>query len=283
MITGRTKLLGVIGDPVGHSLSPVMHNRALAALELDYRYLPFPVKPADLGTALAGLAAVGVGGLNVTIPHKVAVLAHLHDLSPLARQVGAVNTLCWTDQGWWGTNTDVAGFLAPLGQRAVGQPMLVLGCGGAARAVVAAGRELDCPAIHVVGRDAAKVAAFVESWPQPLAGVQGHTWEALPQLLPTAGLVVNTTPLGMGAARDASPLSWEDLQALPASVLVYDLIYTPRPTRLLQMAAQLGLETQDGLAMLVGQGAEALEIWLGRPAPVAVMTAALETHLAQAI
>ena len=168
VITGTTKLLGVIGYPVEHSLSPIMHNAALTSLSrnvgqrLDYIYVALSVGPADLATALAGFAAIGLRGFNVTIPHKQAILPLLDQVSAIAQAVGAVNTVWRTEQGWSGTNTDVQGFLAPLeGQRDWQQTTaLVLGSGGAARAVIAGCAQLGCKAIRVVGRDLQKLKYF---------------------------------------------------------------------------------------------------------------------------
>lgn len=276
-MTGSTRLLGIIGDPVDHSLSPVMHNAALAELGLDYAYVPFPVQAGNLAVAVQGLAAVGVQGFSITIPHKQAILPLLAEVTPAAQAVGAVNTVWRTDQGWAGTNTDVAGFMAPLrGWRNWAKTTaVVLGNGGAARAVVAGCGQLGLAHLQVVGRNADNLAAFRESWSQTSLAPSVHPWDALPTLLPQADLVVNTTPLGMYHTADQTPLDADLLALMPSSSLVYDLIYTPRPTRLLTLAAERGLATQDGLEMLVQQGAIALEQWIQQPAPVDTMRRAL--------
>ncbi len=285
MITGKTQLLGVMGDPIGHSLSPVMHNRAIAALGVDAVYVAFPVKPADLATALAGFAAVDVLGLSVTIPHKQAVIPLLAEVSEVAQAVGAVNTLWRTDRGWSGTNTDVDGFIAPLRslrESWQGATALVLGTGGAARAVIAGAQRLGCDRVVVAGRDRAKLAALQHHFapPNPLAiALQTVLWDDLDSVLPTTDLLVNSTPVGMHPLEHDSPLSIGQLALLPATAVAYDLIYTPRPTRFLQWAADRELRAIDGLEMLVQQGAVALTQWLGQPAPIAVMRSALETFL----
>lgn len=280
MITGTTQLLGVIGHPVTHSLSPVMHNAALQALGRDLVYLPLPVRPADLAIAVAGFGAIGLVGFNVTIPHKQAIMPLLTEISEVAQAVGAVNTVWQTEAGWHGTNTDVLGFLAPLQAMArawAEAPAVVLGNGGAARAVVVGCAQLGCGAIQVVGRNPAKLTAFRESWAgfPPAKLVQVHDWAQLAQLLPTAALVVNTTPVGMHPHPDQMPLTVEQIAQLSPDCVVYDLIYTPRPTRLLQQAAAQGCPTLDGAEMLVQQGAAALELWLQQPVPVEVMRQAL--------
>ncbi|MFM7424686.1 MAG: shikimate dehydrogenase [Elainella sp.] len=283
-ITGTTGLLGVIGDPIGHSLSPVMHNAALAKLGQNLVYLPLPVAPARLAAALEGFTAVGLRGFSVTIPHKQAIMPLLSQISPVAEAIGAVNTVCWTEQGWFGTNTDAAGFVAPLKamQRDWSQTQaVVLGNGGAARAVVAGCTELGFGQIQVVGRSLAKLAEFEQSWQNsPLQPpLQVQDWASLPRLLPQAGLVVNTTPIGMHPHPEASLLNQAELEQLAPQTIAYDLIYTPRPTQFLQQAQTRDAVCLDGLEMLVQQGAVALELWLGQPAPVEVMRQALLDHL----
>ena len=283
MITGKTKLLGLIGHPVGHSLSPLMHNAAIAHLGLDYVYLPLPVKPEDLPVAVAGLAALGLVGFSVTIPHKQAILPFLSEISPVASTVGAVNTVWHTGSGWAGTNTDVEGFLAPLlaCNRDWSQTSaLILGAGGAARAVVAGCAQLGVREVRVVGRHRHKLEAFQHSWVNsPVPVLATHTWEELPQLLPQSSLLVNTTPVGMYPNVDEMPVSAAEMAALPAGAIVYDLIYTPNPTQFLKAARSTGAMAIDGLEMLVGQGAAALQIWLQQPVPVSVMRQSLRQHL----
>jgi shikimate dehydrogenase len=286
VITGKTKLLGVIGYPIAHSLSPLMHNATIAELGVDYAYLPFAITPADLPAAIAGFQAIGIQGFNVTIPHKQAIMSLLREVTPLAQAVGAVNTVWKTDQGWHGTNTDVTGFLAPLKgmERDWAQThAVVLGNGGAARAVVAACGELGCAAVQVVGRDRQKLQDFAHSWHNSpfTVNLQTGLWQDLPQLIPTAGLIVNTTPLGMYPHISQSPIAVELFQSLQPGAIAYDLIYNPRPTLFLQQAAQQGAITLDGLEMLIHQGAAALELWLGQPVPVNVMRQALEKYLSR--
>ncbi|WP_448564962.1 shikimate dehydrogenase [Trichothermofontia sp.] len=292
IIKGTTKLLGVMGDPIGHSLSPVMHNRAIAALGVDYVYVPLPVKAADLETAIRGLAAIGMQGFNVTIPHKQAIVPFLSDVTELAQAVGAVNTVWWNGSGWSGTNTDVAGFLAPLTGSAAVLPResldwslmkaVILGNGGAARAVVAGCYQLGVAAIQVVGRHPDKLAQFQQSWqavPWSLP-LTVHPWEDLPELVAQADLLVNTTPIGMTPHPDQSPLTAAIAAQIKPSAIVYDLIYTPQQTQLLQQAQAQGATAIGGVEMLVQQGAVALERWLNRPVPVATMRQALLEALA---
>ena len=283
-IKGTTKLLGVIGDPITHSLSPIMHNAAIAQLDLDYVYLPFPIKPAQLPVAITGFAAIGVVGFSITIPHKQAIIPLLSEISPVAQAVGAVNTVWHTNNGWAGTNTDVEGFLAPLQamQRDWSQTSaLILGNGGAARAVVAGVAQLGCAEVRVVGRNSQKLKEFLNSWNNsPLAvNLQVNQWEELPDLISQTQLLVNTTPIGMYPQIDQSPLDAAAIAQLPQNAIAYDLIYTPNPTKFLQQAQQQGAMTIDGLEMLVQQGAAALRIWLQQPVPVDVMRQSLKTAL----
>ncbi|MEG4963243.1 MULTISPECIES: shikimate dehydrogenase [unclassified Microcoleus] len=334
MIKGTTKLLGVIGHPVEHSLSPAMHNAAISHLGVDFVYLPFPVKPGDLKAALAGFAAIGVRGFSITIPHKQAILPLLSEVSPIARAIGAVNTVYLTDKGWCGTNTDVEGFLAPLqtpptrpyqggakdaisalerGNTAVEsnsppyetgavesypppyqggakggsdwsqKVAVILGNGGAARAVVAGCAQLGCAEIHVVGRSEQNLAEFQQSWvncPMPVQNLQVHTWDNLSMLISQADLLVNTTPVGMYPQGEKSPVAAGAIDRISAGAIVYDLIYTPNPTQFLKDAQLRGARAIDGLEMLVQQGAAALKIWLDKESvPVDVMRLALQKHL----
>ena len=297
-ISGRTALLGVLGDPVRHSLSPAMHNAALAQLGLEWAYLALPTPAADLATVVRGLEAMGCRGLSVTIPHKQAVAELCRERSALAQRVGAVNTLVPLDGGgWMGTNTDVEGFMAPLRHGPwQGKRALVLGCGGSARAVVAGLVELGFGAITVAARRPEALAAFVQTcgpWaPQLTPLAWGDLGSATNTALAQTDLIVNTTPIGMASATapaaatdpagaKACPLNPAQLDQLRPGATVYDLIYTPRPTQLLRQARQRGCPTQDGLEMLVQQGAAALRLWSGlESVPTDAMRTAVEAALA---
>jgi shikimate dehydrogenase len=283
-VTGTTQVLGIIGDPVSHSLSPPMQNAALRHLGWDGIYVPFPVASDQIPQALAGLWALGIVGVNVTIPHKQAVMSALTSVTPIAQAVGAVNTLWRGEQGWQGTNTDVLGFVAPLktGDRPWSQQRaVILGNGGAARAVVAGCCQLGCGEIWVVGRDWDRLRAFHRSWDTSPLSPPLHIapWADWEHLLPDTQLLVNTTPLGMHPHQAVSPVTAAALAQLPATAIAYDLIYTPSPTRFLTFAADRGLATLDGVEMLVQQGAAALALWTQQTPPIAVMERALRTHL----
>ena len=297
-ISGTTTIAGVLGDPVHHSLSPVMQNAALRAMGLDWVFLALPAPAGELALVVRALEAMECRGLNVTIPHKHSVAGLCRELSPLAQRLGAVNVLVpMAGGGWHGTNTDVEGFCAPLREgdpgRWHGRQALVLGCGGSARAVVAGLVDLGFAGITVAGRDTNRLAEFIadcRTWApqlQPLLwqGDDSATADPLLPALASAALVVNTTPLGMHSASDASavercPLSAAQLDQLTPQASVYDVIYTPRPTRLLREASRRGCASIDGLEMLVQQGAAALRLWSGRnDVPVACMRQALLERL----
>ncbi|MCL2934773.1 MAG: shikimate dehydrogenase [Trichodesmium sp. MAG_R03] len=289
MITGKTKLLGVIGYPVEHSLSPLMHNAAIQGINnqqaqqnlIDYVYLPFPIKPEDLNTAIAGFSAIGVQGFNITIPHKQAIIPLLSEVSGIAEAVGAVNTVYKANKGWVGTNTDVTGFLAPLqtyncdwNQKVA----VILGNGGASRAVVAGCAQLGFAEIHVIGRSMEKLAGFQQSWlnsPLPVT-LEVHKWDELSSLISQADLLVNTTPVGMYPKIQDSPLDENMFDKLSSGAIVYDLIYVPNPTKFLHQAQVRGAIAIDGLEMLVQQGAAALELWLQQSVPVDIMRDSLK-------
>lgn len=293
MISGTTALVALLGQPVSHSLSPVMQNAALKAMGLDWSFMALPCSANDLATVLKGLEAVGCRGLNVTIPHKQAVALLCDELSPLAQRLGAVNTLTpLPNGGWHGHNTDVEGFLAPLHHNEVnwsGTRAVVLGCGGSARAVVAGLQDLNPSDITVVGRRAETLHPFCSDLQQgrPTSSVQLQPLldndPNLQTRIQQADLVVNTTPIGMSSLQpdqgSTLPLGVDIWDNLTAQTVLYDLIYTPRPTPWLQRGEALGCRTYDGLEMLVQQGAAALRRWSGiDDVPVnAMREAALKT------
>jgi shikimate dehydrogenase len=282
-IAGSTQLLGVIGCPIEHSLSPALHNAALFSrgmalghTALEYVYLPLKVEPDHLEAALLGMAALNWRGFNVTIPHKQSVMQYLQQVSPLAQAVGAVNTVWRQEEVWFGTNTDVQGFLAPLlayNRDWKASEACILGSGGAARAVIAACAQLGCKSIHAVGRNRSKLANLQQSLSDTELNIaiQVHEWQALDELLPRMGLLVNTTPVGMHPQVQASPLNSAAIALLPSDAIVYDLIYTPRPTQFLTFAQQQGYRVLDGLEMLIHQGAAAFEIWVGEAPSIEAM------------
>lgn len=271
------RCFGVFGDPVAHSRSPAMHAAAFAALGLPHRYLAFHVAAADLAAALAGARALGFGGVNLTLPHKLAGAALCDRLTESARRIGAVNTVAFAD-GALGDNTDSPGFAAAvreLGAAPV-ERAVILGGGGAALAVVdAVVHGLQAGAVRWVSRDVAGLRAAIAARPE-LAGVEAIGWDAL-AAGPPADLLVHCTTVGMPGGPAALPAE-VDPRRLRAGARVVDIVYPRPPGGLLDRAAAVGCAVQDGLPMLLWQGVFALERWLGRSLPadvVAAMRAAL--------
>jgi shikimate dehydrogenase len=262
-ITGQTRIVGVLGWPVAHSLSPVMHNAAFADLNIDWCYVPFAVAPVMLPQAIAAVKALGICGVNVTVPHKQTVIPFLDDLTPEAQAIGAVNTILVTERGLIGHNSDAAGFSLSL-QRAhfdvCGQWVLILGAGGAARAAVYALRR-DGARIILLNRTQQNAATLAQSIGGDIT-VGLLDSETVEHWATRVQLVVNTTPVGMWPSVDASP--WFESVPFPSHVLLCDLVYNPRRTRLVNQALQAGASYIDGLWMLVYQGAEAFFLWTGQ-------------------
>ena len=285
LITGKTKLLGVIGEPIEHSLSPVMHNAAIAHLNKNYVYFPFLLKKQDLKTAIAGFEAIDLVGFNVTIPHKQNIIPFLSHISAESRLVGAVNTVWRTESGWCGTNTDVEGFLAPLKNIKrdwSNMSAIVLGNGGAARAVVVGLSQLGCREICVFGRDMDKLRSFQTNWQDSRIKevIKIGKMEELEGGVLRQEICINCTPVGMYPHTDYSPVSAEIIAKFPANSIFYDLIYNPRPTKFLKTAKENGAIAIDGLEMLVQQGAAGLKIWLQQEdVPVDIMRRSLLDYL----
>lgn len=281
--------LAVLGHPIGHSLSPPMHNAALAALAREdpawggWRYFRFDVPPADLPRALDLLRARRFHGVNLTVPHKVIAFGRLAEVDPAARPVGAVNTLRASPDGWQGFNTDGYGLSAALrgtlGLELAGATVVLLGAGGAARGAAVECLQRGCAALWIANRTPAHLETLL-AVVRPLAGripVHGLVASAAPDALAAVGpgaIVINATSAGLRPS-DPSPLA---LASLPTPAGVYDMIYQPPRTPLLREAEALGVPGANGLSMLVHQGAKALEIWTGIPAArtAPVMQAAAE-------
>jgi shikimate dehydrogenase len=277
-IYGHTHIVGLIGWPIEHSVSPPMHNAAFAALGLDWCYVPFPVHPNAVAEALYGVRALGLRGINATVPHKRALVPLVDELTPAASAIGAVNTVIVREGRLIGHNTDAAGFLRALqeaGFEPKGCSALVLGAGGAARAVVYALASVGAQ-VQIVNRTPERAASLAAEF----AGVDKRARlcagplnaEALSQIASEVQLVVNSTPLGMWPEVESSP--WPEAVPYPTKAMLYDLIYNPRETQLMRRARDAGATAVNGLRMLVHQGAEAFELWTGVRPPVDVMYAA---------
>ncbi|MCF8051471.1 MAG: shikimate dehydrogenase [Desulfobacterales bacterium] len=266
---GVPKVYAVLGNPVAHSLSPVMLNRAFR--ETGYRGLYVALKVTDIAGAIAGVRALGFSGASVTVPHKVAVMDHLDEIDPTARAIGAVNTVVNQDGRLAGTNTDAEGVVAALKEktRLEGRVLAVIGAGGAARAV-AYGAVQKGAKVVIVNRSEARgrsLSRFLHCPFIPLAEFTGAGIDIL----------VNTTPAGMSPRTDQLPI---DAGILTAQMVVMDVVYNPMKTRLLQEAEKRGCTTVDGVAMFVYQGARQFSLWTGLAAPVEKMREAVAEALA---
>jgi shikimate dehydrogenase len=271
---------GVIGDPVAHSLSPVLHNAAFAALGIDWVYVAFHVGAGQGAAAVEAMRTLDLAGLSVTMPHKAAAAGAVDQLGPTAARLGVVNTVSWSrtteDAVLLGESTDGAGFLDSLrgdeGYDPTGRRCVVLGAGGAARAVTLALAGSGAAAVAVVGRrlDAAVGVAALAG---PAGnGMAGDDRRDLEEALTAADLLVNATPLGM-AGEEELPFRIEP-GWMRKDQFVVDLVYAPATTPLLMTARRLGAARANGLGMLIHQAGRQVELWTGRPAPLEVMSAA---------
>ncbi len=278
-ITGSTRAIAILGYPVHHSLSPVIHNAAFAAAGLDYCYLALEVRPEDIETAVRGLRAANFAGITLTAPHKETVIPLLDDLTEEARAIGAVNTVVDRDGRWIGTNTDATGFRHLLelnGLYRKGMKAVMLGAGGAARA-----------ALYVLGQVCREIVIFnrtlhrAEELVRSLSAFRGEArWTVLPleaglvsAHLEDAEVLVNTTSVGMHPNDQECPLP--DGVRIPSTCGVADMIYMPPKTRLLQMAEAAGAKAVSGHEMLLYQAVDAFKFWTGVNPDIAVMDAAL--------
>jgi shikimate dehydrogenase len=279
-IGGSTRVVTLLGDPIAHTLSPALHNAAFAALGLDWVYVALRVRPADLGAALAGVRALGLAGANVTVPHKQTVCAYLDELVDDAAVTGAANTIVRSGDRLVGHNTDVEGFRLALrsvvAEGVAGRSALVLGSGGAARAVVLALARERIGRLTVWARSpqrAAEVAAVAAGQgAQPEA--EGRALAALTAAdAAAADLLVNATTLGMEGAGKVPAVLVDNVRV---DQIVYDVVYGRRPTALVAAACSRGARTVDGARMLVEQAAVAFGLWTGRQAPRRVMLDVIE-------
>jgi shikimate dehydrogenase len=275
MISGKTKICGLIGDPIEHSMSPAMHNAAFKNRGLDYVYLPFRVAKTRLGEAILGIKALNIRGLNVTIPHKVSVIPLLDELDPLAEKIGAVNTIINNDGVLKGYNTDAHGFLRAMLEQDIepdGKSIVMLGAGGASRAIsfilaerganlVILNRQLELDwAVKLgnsISRTFGREVKALELNEQNLAPV-----------LRKANILVNTTSVGMSPNTNETPIP---ARLLESDLVVFDIVYNPVKTKLLTEAESAGAKAISGLEMLVWQGALAFEMWTGLTAPLEIM------------
>lgn len=282
MFDGKTLVYGIIGNPVAHSFSPAMHNSAMRELGINGVYVPFCPPPERLGEAVAGIRALGIAGVNVTVPYKEAVIPYLDELTGEAKMYGAVNTISNRRGVLTGHNTDGPGLIRALREDyrfdPAGGPAVIFGAGGAARAVAVALARAGCPELALVNRSYDKAVKLAETVAAATGvPVRPFPWDAgdrqLGELARRSALLVNCTPVGMsGGAAGEFPLPGD----LPGrGQLAYDTVYNPPRTPFMTRGARNGAVTGNGLSMLLYQGVLALEEWTGLPAPVEVMRRAL--------
>lgn len=279
-IKGTTKVVGLIGYPVSHSLSPLMHNTAFKKAGIDWIYAPFPVHPDSLEDAIKGLAALGIIGVNVTIPHKENVIQYLDEISDEAELIGAVNTIkVRTDETLYGANTDAIGFRTALekdgGFEIAGKKIAIIGAGGVAKAIAVVCALSGAEKIILTDIVEEKCDAIIKIIKKANKKIKSAYYKSgdaeLGQAIKGSDLIVNATPVGM-RSNDGSPIptAW-----LPDKGFVFDTIYNPTETPLLKSSKQKGLKTQNGILMLLYQGAAAFEIWTGIKPDIKVMKEAL--------
>ena len=295
MVDGKTQVLGVIGDPIEHTFSPAMHNAGLNELGLNYIYLPFHVKEDMLGECIQGAKAMGIKGLNVTIPHKSNVIKHLDDIDSVASMIGAVNTIQFIyDEDnespnqdneinirTKGFNTDGYGCVRAIEEKTSikDKKVSITGAGGAARAVAFQIANSGIDELSILNRNLSKAQSLANDLKTNLESIgidisiNAYDLEELKRELSDSDIFIDTTPIGMYPNVDDKPVASADM--LHEDLLVNDIVYTPMKTSLIREAELANAEVVYGYKMLLYQGIRSFEIWLGREAPVEVMEKAL--------
>ncbi len=286
MITSKTSFIALIGNPVSHSLSPIMQNAALKYLGLDLIYIAIPCRERDLALVLNSLKKINCVGLNITIPFKEKVFNLCSEISPIANKLKAINTLKLnSEKEWSATNTDVEGFIYPLKKiNLTNRQSLVLGSGGAARSVIQGLINLNFSRISVVSRNKSSLEELIKNFENQIEieGLLNNDKQAQ-NFIEEANLIVNTTPVGMqnnDYQESILPYGETFWRSLKSKTIVYDLIYNPAPTPLLEFSGKKGCITIDGLQMLVAQGLKSLSFWTnGLEVPFHIMNDALKNYL----
>lgn len=272
-VSGKTRVYGVIGDPIEHSLSPVIHNSAFVALGLDSVYLAFRVKPAEVGNSVNGMRALGIHGLNVTMPHKTNVIPHLDEVDKTARFLNAVNTIHNKNGKLWGFNTDGVGALKALRENGVdpkGKKVLLLGAGGASRAIAyTIAHEADeLVILNRTVKPAKDLARQLRQLLPKKISAEALSPKTIEDNLMDAEVLINATSIGMKPNINETPVNPKWLRT---NLAVMDIVYNPLETKLAKIAKEAGAKVVSGVEMLIYQGAASFEIWTGKSAPVQVM------------
>ena len=285
MITSKTSFLALIGNPVSHSLSPIMQNAAIQYLGLDLIYMAIPCKNEDLEIVVNSLKKMNCKGLNITIPFKQKVFNMCSEISPVAKKVKAINTLKLTDdKDWIGTNTDIDGFIYPLKNLdLIKKSSLILGSGGAARSVIQGLIKLKLSKITIISRNKSSLNELITNFKNDIE-IEGllSTNNEINNLIQETDLIINTTPVGMSNTinNDEIPFGKNLWNSINSKTIVYDLIYNPSPTPFLKFCDKKGCMTIDGTQMLIAQGAKSLSFWTnGLEVPFEVMHDALKEYL----
>ena len=287
MITSQTSFIALIGNPVTHSLSPIMQNAAFEYLGLDLIYIAIPCKDEDLRLVINSLKKINCKGLNVTIPYKQKVFDLCNEVSPVAKKLKAINTLRLnSDQEWSGTNTDVEGFIYPLKPlNLTKKKAIVLGSGGAARSVIQGLINLNFSKVTIISRNEKSLKELIKDFANQIK-IKGliNSNDQITHLIEETDLIVNTTPVGMKTESNSKnnllPYGEHFWKSLNSKTIVYDLIYNPAPTPLLEYSDKKGCRTIDGTQMLIAQGAKSLSFWTnGLEVPFEIMSNALKKYL----
>ncbi len=281
----NTKLIGVIGHPIRHSYSPLMHNLSMELAGMDFIYLPFDVPESNLKDALKGVVALQIVGLNVTIPHKEKIMQYLNDISEEASVIGAVNTIVNENGVLRGYNTDVNGVFATLEEykdELNGSTVSVIGSGGAARSVLyTLIRHFNPEQINIINRTVEKAESLKDYISEKMIFNNIKTFELVPpdlnEVFNSSKLIVNTTSIGMAPEIDDSPVATSD--AFNDNQLVFDVVYNPLKTKFLQLAEEKGAKTLNGLRMFVEQGARSFELWTGEKMDTEKIYKTLESYM----
>ena len=286
MITSKTNFLALIGNPVIHSLSPIMHNAAIKYLGLDLIYFSIPCCEKDFEIVINSLSKINCKGINITIPFKEKVLNYCSKISPLAEQIKAVNTLKPNGKGeWHGINTDVEGLIYPLKDlNLLNKKVIILGSGGAARSAIQGSINLKMSEIIVISRNQNSLDSLLNDFKnQHAIKTVSLKNPNITNLINSADLIINTTPVGMinhTSAKEEIPFGDNFWAPLNSKTVIYDLIYNPQETRLLNLSRKKGCQTINGMKMLVAQGAKSLSYWTdGLKIPFEIMEEAIKKTL----
>ncbi|HZX36216.1 MAG TPA: shikimate dehydrogenase [Thermodesulfobacteriota bacterium] len=273
-ISGKTKLLGIFGDPIRQTLSPYMQNAAFEALGLEYVYMAFRISPENLKNAVLSIRALDMQGVNITVPHKESIMEFLDEIDDEAKAIGAVNTIVNRDGRLIGFNTDSRGYYLSLNHETgfdpAGKTITVIGAGGGARAILFSLLNKNPKKIIISNRTVERASRLCEELGKTFPGVEfASTGLNISRFASETDLLVNTTSSGMMAGPDEKPVVRID--ALKKSAIVSDIVFRPLDTPLIKEALRLGLTAHKGLGMLVCQGALAFELWTGKEPPIEVM------------